>query len=262
MWSEAVNQRCMFNPMPSRKSGSTKRSNDPMSFNKTVNLRRVTLTLRAPSVGGAPISREACTPSLISRTLLSLGVVGIGAFPLTVRAEADDPSCQIGASTSADCEAAPGCDVRVRLLQGVHTEGENPSATQGLPSKLKGFQHISLSAGEPSLADIRSQLEVLPYEHFRVVSREEQRTTMGEQVEFRLQGGEGETHTVSVVPQSIRGKRVKLGVAWEGPGGTELVQSQLAVENGKSIVVGADEPRTVPDEQRSLVVCVTMRCDH
>jgi hypothetical protein len=157
------------------------------------------------------------------------------------------------------------CSVRVRLLEAAKDVARQPHTQKNLAENIVSPQRVAsaqMTMFKPEgIDDVKPQLEVLPFSSFRVVDVEERQGRYFESIPFTLMSGSGKKHRITVVPHEQLRDKIRLALVWRGPRGEELLQTQLAVQNGKSVVVGADGELSDEDANSSTVVCVKVRCD-
>ena len=136
---------------------------------------------------------------------------------------------------SANQASVKNCNVGVRLIRGMSGEGA---------------QHL-----ERQLRDLKDQLDSLPFSRFEVLQRKQATRQLHEQAEFRVVDAANRSHLVKVVPYSMMSNRVHVGVDWQGPEGETIVATKFKVENGQSMVWGADGAGG-----ESTLLCVKVHC--
>ena len=129
--------------------------------------------------------------------------------------------------SSARADHAPmgHCMVDVRSLRGSEPAEENVAK--------------QLEAGE-FLADLRDQLQSLPYSHFDALSHERQKVPLHEKGVFRVLGANGDQNTVFVEIECIGHDGARIQIDWKDVEGSSLLSRQLSLVNGKNLVVGTD----------------------
>ncbi len=137
------------------------------------------------------------------------------------------------------------CGVHVRVLKGWSK------------SKLRRVTVNPLEDAEHAkIADLRSQLETLPFAQYESVSEEQQLISFREKGVFNLKVAEGEDQILFVEPAMVTGSSVAVVVDWRSGNGDELLSSKLKVGNGQNVVFGTDV-----SEDASLILCIKVTCE-
>lgn len=122
------------------------------------------------------------------------------------------------------------CEINVRLVQAIYG------------NKAKSVE--SKNNVNPSLtADEHQQLEGLPFGSYYTLDMKTAKTSSFTPVVFELLAGDAkakEFFTVTVTPNSLADNKVHYTLEWSTPNEKSMVATRLGVENGRSVMVGAD----------------------
>lgn len=133
------------------------------------------------------------------------------------------------------------CHVGLRVIKGSQNSKE--------------FSFRSLAVGK-QLADIKSQLEPLPYGQYEVLDSETQLVRFGEEAQFSIRDANSLIHFLEVTPLGWSRKRIEVRVEWKGPRGKQLLSSKLRVADGKNVMLGTDS-----SSDESTIMSVKVSCD-
>ena len=132
------------------------------------------------------------------------------------------------------------CDFELRVIEG----------------RLRSDKHSSeeLQAG-PLLEDLREQLQPLPFKHFSILEKVDQRVDANETGVFSVFGAQHQPYSLSVIPHQGWNDKLHLTVNWTGPGGETLLATSLHTPVGKNVVLGTDHPGDM-----STIMCLKAHC--
>lgn len=146
------------------------------------------------------------------------------------------------------------CEINVRLVQAIHGR-----KTKGVNNKEN--QQKSLSADE------HQQLESLPFGSYATLDIKTAKTSSFTPVVFDLLAGDSknrETFTVTVTPNSLADNKVHYTLEWSTPAQKSVVATRLGVENGRSIMIGADLSSELGSseakDRRCFIIGVKVSC--
>ncbi len=154
--------------------------------------------------------------------------------------------------STAEDVVHPTCHIRVRALSaGAATDAATAKSTAK-------SQEIDAPDG---VADMKPQLRSLPYRSYEEVTTAEGTADIRTSKLFTFEDKNHATHRVTISPQGLTptadGKpKVSFTINWRGPGNAEYLHTKLGFENGKNMLLGAEQGTGSP-----LVLCVTVRCD-
>lgn len=138
------------------------------------------------------------------------------------------------------------CKIKVRAIEGSE---KAKSSSNTVSKEVKSF------APAPALNDVTPQLETLPFKKYQVLQQGEQAVKFNQQAVFKVSSPSNETQTVQVVPEMIEGSKVHITVDWMGPQGEKVLSTKVKVQNGRNVVLGADEK-----ESNSTIICIGVNC--
>ena len=139
------------------------------------------------------------------------------------------PLCLVSRANAEENAVHAKCQINVRLIQAGHG---NKGAKKNALDKTQSFS-----------VDENQQLEDLPFGSYNTVEVKTAETSSFTPVSFELVSGEpknNEHFTVSVTPHSLADNKVHYTLEWSAPGEKSVVATRLGVENGRSIMIGAD----------------------
>lgn len=103
---------------------------------------------------------------------------------------------------------------------------------------LRGHE-AAVSGGrsiDPSLSDLRSKFEKLPFKTFKLVDSQEQIVPMKRKETLRLPNG----HSLSVRPLSVDDEKASIWLKWQDKGGEDLLDTRMHFGCGESMLTGVD----------------------
>ena len=104
--------------------------------------------------------------------------------------------------------------------------------------------------------NVRKQLDTLPFSDFLLLQRRSELSKFGEKTFFSLRDAKGGIHQLELTPLEVASNKVHGLVLWKGPSNSTLLRTKLWIENGKSIVVGAEM-----DDSNSLILDISIDCN-
>jgi hypothetical protein len=105
------------------------------------------------------------------------------------------------------------------------------------------------------IADLKEQLEPLPYAHFETLSHERQQVPLHEKAIFRVTNAAKETNTVFVEVECVSEDGAKLLIEWNGSEGASILSTQSRLTNGKNWVVGTDH-----ENECATIISIKVQC--
>ena len=132
------------------------------------------------------------------------------------------------------------CAIDVRSLLGSEVAAENADK--------------ELRMGE-FIADLKEQLEPLPYAHFETLSHERQQVPLHEKAIFRVRNAAKETNTVFVEVECVSDEGARLRIDWNGSEGASILSTQSRLTNGKNWVLGTDH-----ENDMSTIISIRVNC--
>ena len=132
------------------------------------------------------------------------------------------------------------CVVDVRSLKGSGPSDANYSK--------------ELHVGE-FIADLKDQLDPLPFSTFKTLSHERQQVPLLEKAIFRVQTARKDENTIFVEVECVSDSGARLQVDWNSDDGTSILSTQLRLQNGKNWVLGTDH-----EDKSSTIVSIKVHC--
>jgi len=132
------------------------------------------------------------------------------------------------------------CAIDVRSLLGSGAGDENSDK--------------ELHTGE-FIADLKEQLEPLPYSHFETLSYESQQVPLHEKAIFRVKNAAHEVNTVFVEVECVSDEGARLMIDWNGSEGSNILSTQSRLTNGKNWVLGTDH-----EDHSSTIISIKVQC--
>ncbi len=141
---------------------------------------------------------------------------------------------------------APNAQADTRCLVDVRSLiGSNP-ADENFAKELKTGEFI---------ADLKEQLDSLPFAKFSTLSHEQQKVPLQEKAVFRVQNAAKKTNTVFVEVECVSDSGARLQVDWNSEDGASILSTQLRLMNGKNWVLGTDH-----EDKSSTIVSIKVEC--
>ncbi len=137
----------------------------------------------------------------------SLGVLGF--FPLS--AGADD-----------SCEHSK-VKVVVRTIQATGPRQSSTDTTQ-------------TTSVEEAIADLKPQLNLLPFSTFHLISRKEEEISLKKKESFRLPNGQ----TLTFRPMYMDKERVGMWLSWKDTDGSDILNTRIHFDSDESVLTGTD----------------------
>jgi hypothetical protein len=102
---------------------------------------------------------------------------------------------------------------------------------------------------EPQLQDLRTQLETLPYDSFKIVSNEKIVLPIKKSNNLALSNG----HSVVLKPLSVNGREISLWLNWKDESGDCLLDTRMHFDSSEAMIAGTDHS---PDSGLLLAINV------
>lgn len=132
------------------------------------------------------------------------------------------------------------CLVDVRSLRGTEPSDANYAK--------------ELKVGE-FIADLKEQLDALPFSKFQTLSHEHQQVPLLEKAVFHVQSAAKKDNTIFVEVECVSENGARLQVDWNSEDGASILSTQLRLQNGKNWVLGTDH-----EDKSSTIVSIKVEC--
>ncbi|MCB9030317.1 MAG: hypothetical protein H6619_04635 [Deltaproteobacteria bacterium] len=103
---------------------------------------------------------------------------------------------------------------------------------------------------EVSISDMESKLRKLQYDHFHLLASEHKNVEFNHKEVLHLPQG----HTLSFKPIARKDDRIQLWLNWTNDQGAELLDTQLHLISGESMITGTEE-----SDDQGLIVEISVK---
>lgn len=108
---------------------------------------------------------------------------------------------------------------------------------QASEKSMLGFSSFVTDAEvDPQLTDLREQLNVLPFEHFKVLNTEQLSISIRKKTAFTLSNG----HKIVLKPLSVEGEQVSLWLKWKDETDQCLLDTRMHFDSSQAMLAGTD----------------------
>ncbi|MEY4668352.1 MAG: hypothetical protein RL518_1051 [Pseudomonadota bacterium] len=89
---------------------------------------------------------------------------------------------------------------------------------------------------EDSIADLKSQLILLPFSTFHLISSKEEEISLKKKESFRLPNGQSLTFR----PMYMEKERVGMWLSWKDADGSDILNTRIHFDSNESVLTGTD----------------------
>ncbi len=92
------------------------------------------------------------------------------------------------------------------------------------------------TAVEEAIADLKPQLNLLPFSTFHLISRKEEEISLKKKESFRLPNGQ----TLTFRPMYMDKERVGMWLSWKDTDGSDILNTRIHFDSDESVLTGTD----------------------